>query len=466
MRSTRYAATLPVTTAAPTSVTPISSSTPMCTGRKPATTSTENEHTRITSVVPRSCCRNTSAIIKPGERDAHRQPTGVEVVAMVMAIARDRDDHHDLRDLRRLELQRSDLEPRLRALVARADHEHADQQREHGEVHERPQLAQPAVVDREHHGHRDDAEHDREALALDVIEPAHALRGEPRPRRRVDHQQAERRQRERQRQQQRIGVAPVARLRRVRPSVVTLVDRHDRRRGQAGHALDDPPRDRRRGLRAEARPAPRRRRRRTWAAASCRRTSRRTTTCRPCPAPARYRSCPRRAPDRAGSPGTPGTRCPSGRRPRPGSRPSSRRGSSGRSRCGGSPSASTSVRLAVDRRDLAPRARVPERAVVRERRVRVRELERRDHEVALADRGEDVVEREPRAVVLALRFGLVVGVGEPLLPLGIGHAARWPRRARSRSRRRTRARAPRLDAHAALGRRPGASVCQKSSPTE
>ena len=90
----------------------------MCTGRSPATTSTENEHTRITSVVPRSCWRNTSAITKPGERDPDRQAPGVEVVAMLMAVARDRDDHDELGDLRRLELQRPDLEPRLRALVA------------------------------------------------------------------------------------------------------------------------------------------------------------------------------------------------------------------------------------------------------------------------------------------------------------------------------------------------------------
>ena len=117
MRSTRYAATFPVTTAAPTRVTPISTSTPMCTGLSPATTSTANEHTRITSVVPRSCCRNTSAIAKPAIAMRDREPARVEIVAMLMAVAGDRDDHDDLRDLRRLELQRPDLEPRLRALV-------------------------------------------------------------------------------------------------------------------------------------------------------------------------------------------------------------------------------------------------------------------------------------------------------------------------------------------------------------
>ena len=46
------------------------------------------------------------------------------------------------------------------------------EQREDREVHERPQVAEAPVVDREHDRHRDDAEHDREALPLDVVEPA------------------------------------------------------------------------------------------------------------------------------------------------------------------------------------------------------------------------------------------------------------------------------------------------------
>ena len=214
MRSTRYAATLPVTTAAPTSVTPMSTSTPMCTGLSPATTSTAKEQTRITNVVPRSCCRNTSAIAKAGDREPDREPARVEIVAMLMAVARDRDDHRDLRDLRRLELQRPDLEPRLRALVALARHEHADQEREHRDIDERPQIAHAPVVDREHDGHRDHAEDDGEALALDVIELAHPLPGETGSARRVDHQEPEPADRERQREQHRVGVTPRAGFRR------------------------------------------------------------------------------------------------------------------------------------------------------------------------------------------------------------------------------------------------------------
>ena len=43
-----------------------------------------------------------------------------------------------------------------------AEHEHADQQRQHREVDERPQVAELAGSRRDHHDHRDDAEHDRE----------------------------------------------------------------------------------------------------------------------------------------------------------------------------------------------------------------------------------------------------------------------------------------------------------------
>ena len=89
----------------------------MCTGRSPATTSTAHEHTPITSVVPRSFCRSTSAIGNAGDHDRDREPPRVEIAAMLVAVAGDRDDHRDLGDLRRLELQRPDLEPRLRALA-------------------------------------------------------------------------------------------------------------------------------------------------------------------------------------------------------------------------------------------------------------------------------------------------------------------------------------------------------------
>ncbi len=41
----------------------------------------------------------------------------VEITAMLVAVARDRDDDRDLGDLRRLELQRTEMEPGLRALV-------------------------------------------------------------------------------------------------------------------------------------------------------------------------------------------------------------------------------------------------------------------------------------------------------------------------------------------------------------
>ncbi len=88
---------------------------------------------------------------------------GVEIAAMLMAVAGDRDDQHDLGDLRRLELERPDLEPGLRALVVAAEHDDARQQREYREIDERPQVADAPVVDQHHDDHRD--EPDRRARA-------------------------------------------------------------------------------------------------------------------------------------------------------------------------------------------------------------------------------------------------------------------------------------------------------------
>ena len=69
-----------------------------------------------------------------GDPDRDREPAGVEIVAVVMAVARDRDNDDDLRDLRRLELERADLEPRLRALHALADVQHRHEHRERSDV--------------------------------------------------------------------------------------------------------------------------------------------------------------------------------------------------------------------------------------------------------------------------------------------------------------------------------------------
>ena len=48
--------------------------------------------------------------------DRDREAPRVEITAMLVAVTGDRDDHRDLGDLRRLELQRADVEPGLRAL--------------------------------------------------------------------------------------------------------------------------------------------------------------------------------------------------------------------------------------------------------------------------------------------------------------------------------------------------------------
>ena len=108
---------------------------------------------------------------------------------------------------------------------------------------------------------------------------------------------------------------------------------------------------------------------------------------------------------RAGSPGTPGTRCPAGLAwiPRPGSRRASRRASSDRRRRGGSAFGCTVamtlplgfVDLVLDVRAATTcrRWRTP--------RTRSASCSGVTDEVALADREEDVVVRVPRAVLAA-----------------------------------------------------------------
>ena len=137
-RSSWYASTLPVTTAAPTSVAPSISSTAMWTGFRPATTSTaadaHHDHEHRAEVVLGVHDRHHRA--REPERD--REPPRVEIAPVLVAVARDRDDQRDLGDLGRLELERPDLEPRLGTLVVAADDEHGEEQRQDGEVRRAP----------------------------------------------------------------------------------------------------------------------------------------------------------------------------------------------------------------------------------------------------------------------------------------------------------------------------------------
>ena len=209
----------------------------MCTGRRPATTSTENEHTRITSVVPRSCCRNTSAITNPASAIADREAPGVEIVAMVMAVAGDRDHHHDLGDLRRLELQRA------RPGTTPARPCGASRPRAHRPAAGAPRCTR-APTRRGSGGSRSRARRPsprRRARSRGSgarrSRAAQALPREPRLRRRVDHQQPERRRSRTAARAatDRRGATGSARLDSatdpvVSPSVVALVDGHDGRR--------------------------------------------------------------------------------------------------------------------------------------------------------------------------------------------------------------------------------------------
>ena len=73
-----------------------------------------------------------SAIGSAGDAEHDDEPPGVELAVEVGDHRRQRDDHHDLGELRRLQLERPELEPGLRALALAAepgDHHQQEQQR-------------------------------------------------------------------------------------------------------------------------------------------------------------------------------------------------------------------------------------------------------------------------------------------------------------------------------------------------
>ena len=120
-----------------------------------------------TRSVPRSGWSRISPIGTPAMHERDEQPAAVEVTPVQRAVAGEHEDHEELGQLTRLELERADVEPGLRALDLHADAEHRDEH-EHGDrVAEQRELAEPAVVDDRHDHHRDDAEDDRDGLALD-----------------------------------------------------------------------------------------------------------------------------------------------------------------------------------------------------------------------------------------------------------------------------------------------------------
>ena len=178
-----------------------------------------------------------------------------------------------------------------------------------------------------------------------------------------------------------------------------------------------------------------------------------------------FPSCPRPA-DRS-SRGTLGTPCPSDRSRPLGTRDASAETSGDRT-CRCALAFGATVRTTCPAGSLTRRhdVRRPLGAAVRERRVRVRELERRDEQVALPDREVHLVARVPRAVSLrVLGSSCSIASANAFFHVGIGHAARRPRRARCRSWRRSRARAPPAGARARRPCRPPTHASQNSSPT-
>ena len=139
------------------------------------------------------------------ERD--REPPRVEIAAVLMAIGGEHDHQDDLGGLRRLELQRPELEPGRRTVAAGADEAHGQQERQRREIQQRGEVAQLAVVDRHRDDHRDETDREREHLPFDVVEAADVLEREPRPGRRIDHEDAEGGDDDRRRDEQVVDVA-------------------------------------------------------------------------------------------------------------------------------------------------------------------------------------------------------------------------------------------------------------------
>ena len=71
-----------------------------------------------------------SAIGSPATPSTSGQPAGVELAVEVRDHRRERDDHHDLGQLRRLQLERADLEPGLGALRSLPEPGHDQQQQQ------------------------------------------------------------------------------------------------------------------------------------------------------------------------------------------------------------------------------------------------------------------------------------------------------------------------------------------------
>ena len=150
-RSSWYAWTLPVTTAAPTSDAAEQEQHDDVHGLEAGNDEhrrrADHDHEHRAEVVLGVDERHDES----REPDRHGDPPGVEIAPVLMAVARDRDHDHDLGDLRRLELERPDLEPRLRAAVVAAEYHHTREQRQHAEIEDRPRVADAAVVDRHDH---------------------------------------------------------------------------------------------------------------------------------------------------------------------------------------------------------------------------------------------------------------------------------------------------------------------------
>ena len=102
----------------------------------------------------------------PAMHERDDETPAVEITAVQRAVPGQHEDHEQLGQLTRLELEGTDVEAGLCALDLHADAQHRDEHDHRHPVPEQRELSQPAVVDDRHDHHGDDAEDDRDRLTL------------------------------------------------------------------------------------------------------------------------------------------------------------------------------------------------------------------------------------------------------------------------------------------------------------
>ena len=120
--------------------------------------------------MPRSGCRKTSPIGTSPRPIA--VSNGAELADAASALdqeARDREHEEQLSELGRLELERAEVDPALRAAHRLGEHEDEEHDPDRAAVEEAPVTLIDRGRDQDRHDHRDAAERDRDRLARDEV---------------------------------------------------------------------------------------------------------------------------------------------------------------------------------------------------------------------------------------------------------------------------------------------------------